>query len=313
MTFITIFTAPKPFIDAHVSMIQRNAIQSWVALGPQVEVILMGKEEGMAEAAAELGVKHRPDVACNQLGTPLISSMYNLARQANDSPLLLCINADIILFSDILETAHMVQQQAAQFLALGQRFDLDVRQPLSFASGWEDRLRADVQQRGKEHPAVGSDYFLFPRACYTEIPDFVIGRSAWDNWMIYYGRLQRIPVVNVTSSTLVVHQDHDYSHLPGGRPPYRLPETLNNIRLAGGRRTIFHITDADWHLKNGRLQRIPIKGGRLWREIEIYPLISLRSIALAEASYALFHPAKAWQEWRGRIAYKLGHSPTSDG
>ena len=108
MTFITIFTAPKPFKETHVSLIQRNAIQSWVALGPEVEVILMGKEEGIAEAAGELGVRHRPDVACNLLGTPLISSMYDLARQSNDSPLLMCINADIILFPDILEAAHIV-------------------------------------------------------------------------------------------------------------------------------------------------------------------------------------------------------------
>jgi hypothetical protein len=113
----------------------------------------------------------------------------------------------------------------------------------------------------------------------------------------------------VTSSTLVVHQDHDYSHLPGGRPPYHLPETLNNIRLAGGRRTIFHISDADWYLKDGQLKRIPIKGRKLWREIEIYPLIRLHSQALAEASFALFHPIKAWKEWRGRIAYKLGRAP----
>jgi hypothetical protein len=307
MTFITIFTAPKPFKDAHISIIQRNAIQSWISLGSEVEVILMGKEEGMAEVAAELDVKHRPDVACNHLGTPMISSMYDLARRSNDSPLLLCINADIILLPDMLDMAHQIAKQTDQFLALGQRWDLDIQQPVSFTEGWVELLRSDVQQRGKAHPPVGSDYFLFPRSCYTHIPNFVIGRSAWDNWMIYYGRLERIPVVDVTPSTMVIHQNHDYSHLPGGKPPYHLPETMNNIRLAGGRRTIFHIPDADCYLKDGQLRHIPIRGRKLWREIEIYPLIRLRSQALAEISFAIFHPIMAWKEWRGRIAFKLGH------
>ena len=31
---ITIFTAPKPFTDPHIDLIQRNAIRSWRDLGP---------------------------------------------------------------------------------------------------------------------------------------------------------------------------------------------------------------------------------------------------------------------------------------
>ncbi len=308
---MTIFTAPKPFKDAHISMIQRNAIQSWMALGPEVEVILMGKEEGMAEVAADLGVKYRPDVACNELGTPLISSMFALACQSSDSPLLLCINADIILLPEILEVAHQIANQAEQFLAIGQRWDMDIRQPLSFVEGWVNRLSLEVQQRGREHPGVGSDYFIFPRACYTRIPDFVIGRSAWDNWMIYYARQQHIPVVNVTSSTIVIHQDHDYSHLPGGKPPYRLPETLNNIRLAGGRRTIFYIDDADCYVQDGHLHQVPIRGRKLWREIEIFPLIQLHSWAMTDIFFSIFHPIKSWKEWHGRLTYKLKRNRNS--
>ena len=72
MPLITIFSAPKPFTDPHIAMIQRNAIKSWTLL-PDVEVILLGEETGLAEAAKELGVKHIPNVARNDSGTPLIS------------------------------------------------------------------------------------------------------------------------------------------------------------------------------------------------------------------------------------------------
>ncbi len=302
---MTIFTAPKAFKDPHITMIQRNAIQSWLAFGPEVSVILMGKEEGMAEVAVELKVDYRSDVGCSALGTPLISSMFELARQANDSPLLLCINADIILMPGLLEVVQQISSQAEQFLAVGQRWDLDLRQPLSFATGWADHLRQEVKQKGRLHPAVGSDYFIFPRQCYRHVPDFVIGRSAWDNWMIFDARQKKIPVIDLTSSALVIHQDHDYSHLPGGKPPYRLPETLHNIRLAGGRRTIFYITDATLELKDGKLQPIPLSWKKLWRDAETFPMAQLHSNWLAELTYFIFHPMLAFGEWRGRISYKF--------
>ena len=47
MADLTIFTAPKPFTDPHIALIQRNAILSWLHLGPRVAVILLGEELGL--------------------------------------------------------------------------------------------------------------------------------------------------------------------------------------------------------------------------------------------------------------------------
>ena len=87
MTLLTLFSAPKPFTNPHIAMIQRNAIKSWTLL-PDVEVILLGEETGLADAAKELGVKHIPTVARNESGTPLISSMFQLTRENSNSELL---------------------------------------------------------------------------------------------------------------------------------------------------------------------------------------------------------------------------------
>ncbi len=57
---LTIFSAPKPFTDPHINTIQRNAIQSWQQMGSDVEVILVGEEDGMADVAAEFEVTHLP-------------------------------------------------------------------------------------------------------------------------------------------------------------------------------------------------------------------------------------------------------------
>ena len=110
MTLITLFSAPKPFTDPHIATIQRNAIKSWILL-PDVDVILLGEEDGLAEVAGELGVRHIPDVARSEGGTPLISSMFHLARESSESDLLCIVNADILLMPDFVEAAKQVKGQ----------------------------------------------------------------------------------------------------------------------------------------------------------------------------------------------------------
>jgi hypothetical protein len=281
MPLITLFSAPKPFTDPHIAMIQRNAIKSWTLL-PEVEVILLGEETGLAEAARDLQVKHIPNVARNESGTPLISSMFQLARENSTSDLLCIINTDMILLPDFLEAAMESRslllgrrQQAIglqKFVLLSQRWDLDITQPIEFTEGWENRLRSIVHDQGQLHRPAGSDFFLFPKSCYTDIPDFAIGRAGWDNWMIYKARKEKWTVIDCTPSVMIIHQNHDYSHLPGGKPHYEHPDTNENIRLAGGEANIrYTILDSTHQLAaGGKLVRPQLSYLRFMRRVELF-------------------------------------------
>jgi hypothetical protein len=301
---ITIFTAPKPFTNPHTSLIQRNAILSWQQLGNEVRVLIIGDEPGTAEFAEQAGIQHLAGVACNPLGTPLVNSVFSMARQINTSPLLAYVNADILLTPQFVEVARRVYSQANRFLIAGQRYDLKLEQALDFYPGWDLYLLSEVQIRGRLHPRAGSDYFIFPRAYFTELPGFAIGRGGWDNWMLYHARCQGLTVIDATLSIIAVHQDHDYSHLPNGQLHYRLPESSENIRLAGGPLAMFTLADADYYLRNGRLHRIPLRSRKLLREIEIFPLIRLHSASLTRFFSSLFHPIKTWKDWRMRAVHK---------
>ena len=298
MPTLTLFTSPKPFTNPHIAVIQRNAIRSWLNLGPEVEVLLLGQEEGLAEAAAELGARHIPQVERNANGTPLVSSMFEIARQNSSSPLLGCVNADILLFPDIVDHARRVLELAPRFLMVGQRWDLEVTELLEFSTNWPQKLRERAFSQGKLHRASGSDYFIFPRECFADMPKFAIGRAGWDNWMIYSGRARNWPVVDASPTVTIIHQNHDYSHLPGGQPHYKLPETDENVRLAGGKRTIFELPDASHVLRNGELRRPAFSWKRFRREVEIFPLVKLHSYPLAQVFYFIFHPLKAYREFR---------------
>ncbi len=279
MPLLTVFSAPKPFTNPHINIIQRNAIQSWKRLGPEVETFLVGQEAGMAEAALEYGAPLLADVKRNEVGTPLVSSIFDLARRASNSPFLAYINGDILLLPEIVQATRQIAaglagrkgistDQAEPFLLIGQRWDLDVAQPLDFSAGWEQRLQNMVHTQGQLHVPAGSDYFVFPRQAFREMPDFAIGRAGWDNWMIFYALQQGWPVIDGTPSLIVIHQSHDYSHLPGGRPHYDLAESQRNQQIGGGLKHMYMVLDANYQLLNGRIRPARFTVLRFIRAIE---------------------------------------------
>ena len=293
--FLTLFTAPKPFVDPHTRLIQENAFASWQALGEEVAVVVAGDEEGIAEATQKYGFIHRPDVKRNSLGTPLISSIFDLGRNENESPFLAYVNADIILFPELIQQIKNVAQQAKQFLMIGQRWDLEVLEVLNFSGDWIPMLKARMHRDGRLHQRTGSDYFIYPRACFKDMPDFTVGRAGWDNWMIYQARKQAWMALDCSADVEIIHQNHDYRHLPGGQAHYRLPETGENIRLAGGRRTIFLLDDASHRVVDGKIEKMPLTWKRFWRELENRPLLQ-GNYELTQKLFTIFHPEKAKNE-----------------
>jgi hypothetical protein len=172
--------------------------------------------------------------------------------------------------SDLVEAGRRVKALTTEFVLLGRRWDLDVARAVDFSDGWEARLRSAVEAKGVLHRPSGSDFFLFPRHCYARLPDFAVGRSGWDNWMIYKARQEKWPVVDGTGSFMIVHQNHDYRHLPRGEPHYSAPETNENIRLAGGEARIrYTILDATHVLEDGHLRRPRPSHLRIMRGAEL--------------------------------------------
>ncbi len=286
MTLLTIFTAPKPFTNPHIAVIQRNAIGSWLQLGkeknnshdkpvaPEVQILIIGEEDGLAEIAQQFSLPHLAHVERNPAGTPLVSSIFSLARQASQSPYLAYINADILLFPEFFTTIQRItkylstQENQRPFLLIGQRWDLDVKKELDFSAGWDNRLKADLERHGKLHPPAGSDYFVFPRTAFTEMPDFAIGRAGWDNWMIYHARQQGWAVIDGTPTIRIIHQSHDYSHLPGGKPHYDQEESQVNMDMAGGLANMYTVLDANYQWVNNQLRQKPITLLRFVRRLE---------------------------------------------
>lgn len=301
---LTIFTAPKPF-RGHIDVIQRNAIGSWLQLGPEIEVLLIGEEEGIAHIAKEMNITHYPDVARNELGTPLVNSIFEIARREAHHPNLCYVNADILFLDDLLESVEQLSEHFRQYLIVGSRWDLRIDHRLEFQNGWVESLRQDITEFGRKHPPAGSDYFIFPRSAFAQIPPMAIGRAGWDNWMIYRGRADGIPVIDASEAITVVHQDHDYGHLPEGKPHYDLPESDRNVDLAGGEETVFTLGDANWSFSEGEVRRRGLKDFGLIREIEVAVILGFKPGRLSRILLAALHPWETLKYYIGASRRRL--------
>ncbi len=290
---ITLFTAPKPFEDEHIARIQRNAIRSWRALGDEVEVLLLGEEPGLVEAAGDLGLTSLAVHSRAPSGAPLIDELFMLARENASHSILAYLNADVILLDDFLPAVKIVEERFDQFLLVGNRWDIDYHDELEFDGGWIAAMRTLLCEHGRKHPPMGSDYFVFRKDQFEDMPGFALGRAGWDNWMMYKARHEGWPLIDASEHITAIHQDHDYGHLPGGQPHYRHPESSQNIELAGGYEAMFRLRDADWLLSENGLRRKHLSEWTWPRKVEAELLAKFGTGFVARLTRMVFHPGAA--------------------
>ncbi len=248
---LTIFSIPKSF-KGHIGIIQRNAIRSWTLLEPRPEIILFGSEEGTAEVAHELGLRHIPGIASNEYGTPLLNDLFWQAEANAGGDTMCYVNADILVLSDFSRAVAGVTEKLKSFLAISERINLDVTEPIAFDADWESEIKKRVRGEGVRGPHTAIDVFAFTKGTYRLVPDFGIGRLWFDQWLIKAAREAGIPVVDLSLVAPVVHQNHDYNHVAGGAEAiWKGKEAEHNLGLYGGVEHAFTLLDCTHELTPG--------------------------------------------------------------
>lgn len=239
---LTLFALPKAF-EGHIGIIQRNAITSWTLLRPRPEIILFGDEPGTADIAAELGLRRSPEIALTEFGAFRLDDIFAKAQAESRTEFLCYVNADIILLQDFMDAVERTRNWTKRFLMVGQCWDTDITDAIDFARpDWENLLRSIVSAAAKQRAITGIDYFVFPVGLYSKIPPFGLGRTFWDNWLVWRASRSGASVVDATTVATVVHQNHPFSWTWMG------PEQKRNVDLAGGWHTRHSIANAGYRL-----------------------------------------------------------------
>jgi len=243
---VTLFTTPKPFVG-HNAVIQRNALKSWTLLYPDVEVILFGDDDGAAETCRDLGIRHEAEVRRNENGTKYLNYIFDRANEIARNRILCYANCDIMLASDFRAALDLTSRTYSDFLMIGRRWDTDIREPRDFAQpDWDQQLRALAIRSGKQNGPTWVDYFCFSRDLYYgKMPAFLIGRTGWDPWLIWFARKSKVRLIDASRMVVAVHQNHDYAYLKQGAASlHGQAEARYNWNLGNGTAWHYYSVDA---------------------------------------------------------------------
>ncbi|MCX8112390.1 MAG: hypothetical protein N3E49_04230 [Bacteroidia bacterium] len=204
---LSVFACPRAFSNSYIAAIQRKAIQSWLRLHSQVEVILMGRDEGVAEVSQEFGLRYIPEIEYNERGVPILSSLFRLAAQHSSYDLLVYTNADILISSRLVKALQAIQQRWKNFLLVSAPWIISYDE-VEEVNGNETLL---IQRAHKSPTPSGVDIFAFSKSTYwkvfVQMPPFLVGRLAWDFWLMAEPVLRGIPAIDGTDYVTIFHPD----------------------------------------------------------------------------------------------------------
>tara|TARA_X000001036_G_scaffold354827_1_gene336524 strand:+ start:672 stop:1532 length:861 start_codon:yes stop_codon:yes gene_type:complete len=258
---ITFFSAPRPFKNIF-SVIQQNAISSWINLKGEKEILLFSNESVMKDESIVYNKKFK----CNNLGTPLISSLFSEAIKSGSWPVFCFINADIILPENFLDIVKKCKNQFQDFLLIGRRNDINLKSKINFSD--KENLKLiwrDAKKSASLHGIWGIDYFVFTKNTWGDIPDFAIGRFMYDNWLIWEARRRHIPVIDASNELFILHQNHGYNSkgFHGEDSVRNGEEALVNKKLFG-KAWNFGIHDSTHEILNETIRKKDSKDERFW-------------------------------------------------
>jgi hypothetical protein len=206
----------------------------------------------------------------NKFDTPILRSMFLEAMiQYPEAKTYTYFNGDLVfdhnwldtVETSLIETSNSIKVFGKEFLLVGQRYNIPWASHHTQLNP-EDSKQFDMFLKMATLYRVDAiDYFTFTANAWdwNLIPDFVIGRPAYDNWIIHHAWITlnpRLTVIDGTNTVPVLHQSLDsvveawkldpdvlYNHELGkglwsfGRttdaPLYSIKDSIGNIVLCG--------------------------------------------------------------------------------
>ncbi|ORC88418.1 uncharacterized protein TM35_000172900 [Trypanosoma theileri] len=175
-----------------------------------------------------------------------------------DAQAIMYSNMDI-LFSqstvDSINAIHHYHRIMAQrnpalkgWFAIGRRTNVDIPVNWTLRSDWEKDVEVNFRTIGVPFQSLSEDYFAMSHNMFdwTQIPDFVVGGTAFDNWVttraVLLARAGQAVVVESTLTLTAIHQNHGENVKASHHQP---KSRYNNIlaRQNGGW-SLGHTTDA---------------------------------------------------------------------
>ena len=207
-TLLTLFTSFKN--SSNRIFIQSNTVRNWALLKPQVQPVLFTTfEHGyLVDLARQHGWDVHPVPRVKKHGTPHVKDMFFKAMMLYDSTFYGMSNGDILFTDGIIDTLQAAKRKQGTLkstLVIGMRKNYH----LNLANANPIYSKEDVgvyARKGYLFRHDAEDYFLMtPGYPWNKVPDIVIGRPAYDNFLVGLAIKQNVSVIDATNTITALH------------------------------------------------------------------------------------------------------------
>ncbi len=233
-SLLTLFTTFRNHSNA--DRLHRALVRNWDLLPGNINLILFSTElpDGEADSLVSGTRFLHLQPKANRFGVPFLKSMYSDAAKRFRSDFYGYVNGDIFFDNGVIQTVSAVRNNLLTFattILIGRRTTCGMSDFLSLDEIRPENLRRVADKIGSLDRADAEDYFLvtadFP---WQELPDVVVGRKSFDNYVVWFAITHNFTVIDVTGTVLALHVN-----VPASQGKRRLADHLYNKWKLGDR------------------------------------------------------------------------------
>ena len=210
---VTMFTTLK---DVGVrTELHKRTLSNWAALSPGIQPVLFVPQPDVqtsrwVDLAGESGWDVRATSDLNK-GIPILTAMFKQILNESITPFVGFANGDILFDHSIIETLQELSAikdvEQESIMIVGKRQNVNITQ-YDLGSGENMTKLHQADLRAKEYVGYAQDYFIISRKGlpWEKIPDFVIGRNGYDNWLVIEAQVWNTTLIDATQTIMALHQ-----------------------------------------------------------------------------------------------------------
>ncbi len=209
---ITLFTTLR---DVKVrERVHNQTLKNWASLAPAVLPVLYlmpNDSEYWTRSATELGWQLEK-VPRTRGGVPIVKDMFNVTAEKYPSPFIGFANADNMFGNSLVETLVGLTKNNKELvhgrmsLIVGRRRGIKEININDTNGEYVDSIAPRLGLYAK----YAQDYFLFGNGGkfhWDRVPDFVVGRLGYDNWLVVMAQRWNITLIDGTQTIHNLHQE----------------------------------------------------------------------------------------------------------
>ncbi len=194
--------------------IHNTMLRNWASLAPALLPVLFvtpRDDPTWSRRAEELGWKVEEAPRLNE-GVPVLKDMFQVAAHKYPSTYVGFANADNLFGNSLIATLDGLTEQHwslvhhRKSLIVGRRrnFNESLLGEDNFSPEFVDRIAPKLEL----YTTGAQDYFIFSQNsgfCWENVPDFVVGRIGYDNWLVVQAQLWNLTLIDATNTINDVH------------------------------------------------------------------------------------------------------------